>query len=415
MTQLGWEFEVIASDCEEKITEKRPSRIVSQLSAQKAENVWEKLSKEQQEKSLVLGADIIVALDGLILGKPNTADRAVEMLEKLSGNAHQVFTGVTFIWMDQGKRKTHTFYDMTEVKVAALSMTEIQDYVEKGTCLDKAGAYGIQNEFAPYVTEICGDYSNVVGLPLAAVYAQMKRCGLIYMNSLAAPASAVSGKIKGVIFDLDGTLADTLESITYCGNYAMRACKLPEIPREKYRYFVGEGSDTLIRRCLIYSGDDELKLFEKAYARYQIIFQEKCMYNVTTYPGMMETLQTMKANGIRLAVLSNKPHEQALDVVYSLYGRELFDTVLGHRPGIAKKPSTQGVQEILKGWDMEASDVMYVGDTATDMMTGNAAGALTVGVLWGFRDRAELQKHRAQRIVERPQELMDLLYEEKKE
>ncbi|MCD8067369.1 MAG: Maf family protein, partial [Lachnospiraceae bacterium] len=149
------------------------------------------------------------------------------MLQKLSGNAHQVFTGVTLIWMDHGKKKIHIFYDMTEVKVASLSAAEIQDYVEKGTCLDKAGAYGIQNEFAPYVTEICGDYSNVVGLPLAAVYAQMKRCGLIHMSGSAAPALVSSGKIKGVIFDLDGTLADTLESITYCGNYAMRACKLP--------------------------------------------------------------------------------------------------------------------------------------------------------------------------------------------
>ncbi|MCD8326391.1 MAG: HAD family hydrolase [Lachnospiraceae bacterium] len=229
------------------------------------------------------------------------------------------------------------------------------------------------------------------------------------MSGPAAPAVVASGKIKGAIFDPDGTLADTLESITYCGNYAMQACRLPEIPKEKYRYFVGEGADTLIKRCLIYSGDDELKLFDKAYARYRIIFQEKCMYNVTVYPGMMETLQTMKANGIRLAVLSNKPHEQTLDVIYSLFGKELFDTVLGNRPGLAKKPSAQGVQEILRGWDMDPKDIMYVGDTATDMITGNAAGALTVGVLWGFRDRAELERHRAQEIVERPEELLGLI------
>ncbi|MCD7806233.1 MAG: HAD family hydrolase [Lachnospiraceae bacterium] len=229
------------------------------------------------------------------------------------------------------------------------------------------------------------------------------------MNGCAAPSVSVSGKIKGVIFDLDGTLADTLESIAYCGNYAMRACKLPEIAREKYRYFVGNGADTLIRRCLIYSGDEELKLYEKAYARYRIVFQEHCMDQVTVYPGMMETLQTMKANGIRLAVLSNKPHEETQQVVYSLFGKDLFDTVLGNRPGIAKKPSTQGVQEILSGWDLEAEEVMYVGDTATDMMTGNTAGALTVGVLWGFRDREELEKYRAQEIVERPEELLGLI------
>ncbi|MCD7751221.1 MAG: HAD family hydrolase [Lachnospiraceae bacterium] len=229
------------------------------------------------------------------------------------------------------------------------------------------------------------------------------------MGDAHPAASLGSGRVKGVIFDLDGTLADTLESIAYCGNYAMRSCKLPDIPLEKYRYFVGEGADTLIRRCLIYSGDEDLKLYEKAYAKYQIIFKEECLFNVTVYPGMLETLQELKANGIRLAVLSNKPQERTLDVVYSLFGRDLFDTVLGHRQGIAKKPSPQGVQEILNGWDMEAKDVLFVGDSATDMITGNAAGATTVGVLWGFRDRAELEKHRAQKIIERPEELLELL------
>ncbi|MCD7862908.1 MAG: HAD family hydrolase [Lachnospiraceae bacterium] len=229
---------------------------------------------------------------------------------------------------------------------------------------------------------------------------------------MAASQTAVSssgGRFKGAIFDLDGTLADTLESIAYCGNYAMRSCRLPEIPLEKYRYFVGNGADTLIKRCLIYSGDEDLKFYEKAYAKYQIIFKEERLFNVTVYPGMMETLQEMRASGLKLAVLSNKPHERTLDVVYSLFGRDLFDTVLGQRQEIAKKPNPQGVQEILDGWEMDAKDILYVGDTATDMITGNAAGATTVGVLWGFRDRAELEKHRAQKIIERPEELLELL------
>ncbi len=400
---------MIPSDCEEHITEKRPSRIVSELSAQKAENVWGKLSDKEQENCLVLGADTIVVQDQLILGKPGTKERAVKMLKILSGKAHQVFTGVTMIWTDGEEVRRHTFYDMTEVKVAPMTSAEIQDYVEKETCLDKAGAYGIQNEFAAYVTEICGDYSNVVGLPVAALYANMKRCGLIEMAASQTAVSSSGGKFKGAIFDLDGTLADTLESIAYCGNYAMRSCRLPEIPLEKYRYFVGNGADTLIKRCLIYSGDEDLKFYEKAYAKYQIIFKEECLFNVTVYPGMMEALQEMKSRGMKLAVLSNKPHERTLDVVYSLFGRELFDTVLGHRQEIAKKPSPQGVQEILDGWEMDAKDILYVGDTATDMITGNAAGATTVGVLWGFRDRAELEKHRAQKIIERPEELLELL------
>ncbi len=409
LQQLGWEFDVILSDCRETITEKRPSRIVCELSEQKAESVWEKLPDEEKPDCLVLGADTIVVQDQLIFGKPGTKERAVKMLKLLSGRAHQVFTGVTMIWMDGEEVRTQTFYDMTEVKVAPMTAAEIQDYAEKETCLDKAGAYGIQTEFAAYVTEICGDYSNVVGLPLAALYANMKRCGLIDTGASSATAVYGSGKVRGVIFDLDGTLADTLESIAYCGNYAMRSCKLPDIPFEKYRYFVGEGADTLIKRCLIYSGDEDLKFYEKAYAKYQIIFKEECLFNVTVYPGMMETLQELKANDIRLAVLSNKPHERTLDVIYSLFGRDLFDTVLGHRQGIAKKPSPQGIQEILKDWEMDAKDVLYVGDTATDMITGNAAGTTTVGVLWGFRDRAELEKHRAQKIIERPEELLELL------
>lgn len=186
LAQIGVPFRVCVSDCEETITETLPERVVCELSRQKARDVWQKLKKEQMPadmvaaagdvKRLVIGADTVVAYDGRILGKPADEVQAVEMLTLLAGNTHQVYTGVTFCYQENGTEKLHTFYEMTEVTVYPMSREEITAYVETGEPMDKAGAYGIQGRFAAYVKEIRGDYNNVVGLPVGRLYQEIKDC-----------------------------------------------------------------------------------------------------------------------------------------------------------------------------------------------------------------------------------------------
>lgn len=169
LAQIGLDFQVLVSEVEEKVNTDIPYLVVEQLSAQKAEAVAQKLEKE--EAALVIGADTIVACDGQILGKPRDKEEAVQMLRKLNGRSHQVYTGVTLIFRD----KTKTFYEATEVEFYPMTEEEIGAYVETLDPLDKAGAYGIQGFCARYIKGITGDYNNVVGLPVGRLYQEMKR------------------------------------------------------------------------------------------------------------------------------------------------------------------------------------------------------------------------------------------------
>ncbi len=173
LKQAGIPFEVCVSDIEENSTAAKPADVVEELSAQKAGDVAGKYPADV----LVIGADTVVAIDGKILGKPGDAMAALEMLHLLSGKTHQVYTGVTLC--HNGER--HTFHVCTDVKVRELSEEEIDSYVNSKEPFDKAGAYAIQGLFCKYITEIHGEYNNVVGLPIAAIYAKCRMAGIEIM------------------------------------------------------------------------------------------------------------------------------------------------------------------------------------------------------------------------------------------
>lgn len=215
--------------------------------------------------------------------------------------------------------------------------------------------------------------------------------------------------IKAVIFDLDGTLADTLNSIEYCCNEALRRQGFAPIEKDEYRYLVGDGAATLIERALKRSGDSDLTCFEQAMKDYTEIFEEYCMYRVKPYEGIESTLKELKSAGIKTAVLSNKPHPRTLKVIADLFGEGMFDVVAGQKPEIEKKPSPAGVYAILKELELEKSEVLYLGDTNTDMKTGKSAGVFTIGVLWGFRDRKELEENHADAIIAVPAEILQYI------
>lgn len=183
LEQIGLSAEVMPSGIEEIVTKTKPDEVVMELSQEKAADVAEKyrlkLDKEgKKEDFAVIGSDTVVAADGKILGKPKDKEDACAMIAMLSGKVHQVYTGVTLILCRQGSEPViHSFAEKTDVEVFPMSNGEIMDYVESGEPMDKAGAYGIQGRFAAFIKGICGDYSNVVGLPVGRTYQELKKIG----------------------------------------------------------------------------------------------------------------------------------------------------------------------------------------------------------------------------------------------
>ena len=218
--------------------------------------------------------------------------------------------------------------------------------------------------------------------------------------------------IKNVFFDLDGTLAYTLDSMAAVGNQVVRKFGLNPMPVENYRYYCGNGADMLVKRLLIDAGDKELVHYEEARKLYRTEFDKDPFYKIQHYPGMPETLKTLKQNGVKLGVCSNKPHEAAVKVVKRMFGDQVFDMVMGQSDSIRKKPAPDGPLKIAEAFGVLPEECMYLGDSGTDMQTGKAAGMYTVGVLWGYREKEELLKNGADALVESPEDILDL-YEEK--
>ena len=187
----GYEYEVCVSSAEEQIPPEElenltPQELVEKLARVKAEDVYRRNCSKNMEKSMtdnqaadsveeitVISADTVVAVDGCVLGKPKTEDEAKQMLARLSGRTHDVFTGVCILWTDSDTQEEihgNTFHCHTKVTFYPMTEEEIDNYVATGDCMDKAGAYGIQSGAAKYIQGIEGDYLNVVGLPLSKIY-----------------------------------------------------------------------------------------------------------------------------------------------------------------------------------------------------------------------------------------------------
>ena len=192
LKKTGISFEIIPSSIEERITKTIPSEIVMELAEQKARAVYESLLSSGSASLIadvpesrlcgaedgdltVIGADTIVVYRGEILGKPADKSEAYDMLSLLSDRTHQVYTGVSLIIRKHGKISVRTFYEKTDVTFYPIHKDDLHIYIESGDPLDKAGAYGIQGDFAIHVKEIRGDYNNVVGLPIGRLYQELQQ------------------------------------------------------------------------------------------------------------------------------------------------------------------------------------------------------------------------------------------------
>ncbi len=207
--------------------------------------------------------------------------------------------------------------------------------------------------------------------------------------------------LRACIFDLDGTLAFTLESMWAPANEMLRQFGLKELPVGNFRYYCGDGATELVKRCLRDAGDPELKYLEQADEMYRRLFNEDPLRGVTAYDGMAEALEELKSSGVHLAVCSNKPDLGARKVTEALYPG-LFETVIGQSAKIRRKPFPDTALAAAEKLGVLPEECMYIGDSSTDMKTGHAAGMFTVGVLWGYRDRAELTENGADALAESP-------------
>lgn len=187
LEQIGISFDICPAKGEEIITKKIPHEVVQELASQKAKEVagmvkaYEASHEELMtpQDIMVIGADTIVAYEDQILGKPKEEEDAFRMLSLLSGNTHSVYTGVSIVLLGaSGKVGELTFYEKTDVAMRQMDDAEIRRYIATGEPMDKAGAYGIQGKCAIYIDKISGDYNNVVGLPVAALYRELKKLGI---------------------------------------------------------------------------------------------------------------------------------------------------------------------------------------------------------------------------------------------
>ncbi|MBQ7336391.1 MAG: HAD family hydrolase [Clostridia bacterium] len=215
--------------------------------------------------------------------------------------------------------------------------------------------------------------------------------------------------VKLCVFDLDGTVLDTVGSIAYYGNYALQKNGIEPIDPPEYKYLAGTGIANLIRKMLEFRHCYSESLYERVYHDYDTAYNADVSYKSRIFDGLKEALDAIKAQGVRLAIASNKPDFAAKTVVNKLYGEGYFAYVTGQVPGGVLKPDPTVVLNVVEQMGVRREECLYIGDTSTDMQTGKNAGIFTVGVLWGFRGKDELVENGADWIVAKPCELFELV------
>lgn len=211
--------------------------------------------------------------------------------------------------------------------------------------------------------------------------------------------------MRGVIFDLDGTLIDSLDDIADAMDHVLDGLGLPRRTRDEYERFIGEGARLLVRRSV--GGRADLE--DEAFAAFRARYSSRLLVSTRPYPGVEELLASLAARGAPTAVLSNKPHDATVKIVRALFPDHPFVLVLGHREDTPRKPDPTSAFEIARAMGLAPRDVLFVGDTAVDLATARAAGMIPIGVLWGMRSREELEAAGAAHLIAEPGELARLL------
>lgn len=209
---------------------------------------------------------------------------------------------------------------------------------------------------------------------------------------------------RAAVFDLDGTLLNTLADLADSGNELLASYGMAPHPEPAFRYFVGNGSRKLMERILPGKSPEQI---DEALARYKAIYEKHLTAKTTPYAGIAETLSALKVRGVRMAVCTNKHISAAEALIRKYFPADTFDTFEGDRPGVPRKPDPAHVRIVLEKMGIRPEETVYLGDSGVDMQTAVNAGALPVGVLWGFREKDELMENGAQILLSKPSELLE--------
>jgi phosphoglycolate phosphatase len=213
---------------------------------------------------------------------------------------------------------------------------------------------------------------------------------------------------KAVLFDLDGTLLNTIEDIAAVANRILKVMNCPQYTIDEYKYLVGDGTEVLARRVLPEEHFDQrkrLRFITYMKNKYLTVEHKKAC----PYPGITDLLDAMQARSVAAAVLSNKRQESALGEIERLLPQYRFAAVLGARDGVPLKPDPTAAQEVAQRLNVPTNEIIFLCDTGTDMKTATACGMYPVGVLWGFRDKQELEECGARQVIAHPMELVRIL------
>ncbi len=212
-------------------------------------------------------------------------------------------------------------------------------------------------------------------------------------------------RFKAVLFDLDGTLLNTIDDLTDSMNAVLRRSGFPEHEAETFKYFVGDGMEDIVRRALPEEHRDSRTVNEGMEA-YSQEYLNRYALKTRPYDGIQELLDGLTFQGIKMAILSNKPHDFTVKMVDQLLGDWTFEPVFGVRPSVPKKPDPSAALEAAGLLQVEPKDILYLGDSDVDMMTARNAGMYAVGALWGFRTAEEILSGGAQVLVKSPADIL---------
>lgn len=217
-------------------------------------------------------------------------------------------------------------------------------------------------------------------------------------------------KYDACVFDLDGTLIDSLGDLAESCNNALALFDLPTHSLEKYRYFVGNGIRNLIGNSMGEKAEDE-KLFRSVYSTFNMIYEEKCLEKTHPYNGIVETLEILKKNGVKIGILSNKADDFAKKIAGSLFDSSLIDIVYGQKKEYPTKPAPDSLFALLEELDTKREKCLYLGDSDVDVITAKNANVDFCGAQWGFRGYDELKNAGAQIIAAAPSDITELVLE----
>ncbi len=210
---------------------------------------------------------------------------------------------------------------------------------------------------------------------------------------------------EAAIFDLDGTLVDSLADLADSANLLLEHYGFPTHPEDAYRYFVGNGSRKLMERCLPKEKVEDGPFVEEALERYKAIYAKRILNKTRPYEGILPMLERLRSEDLPLGICTNKHQSAAEAIVDALFPKGMFQRVVGDKPGLPRKPNPTKVLAMAKEFGVQPERVAYFGDTSVDMDTAKNAGFLPVGVLWGFRPKEELVEHGAKVLLGTPLEL----------